>query len=815
MRRAHPFLVGLLLLTSLPVPSSADSWGERVHRGMTRGFGLAPDLGLDIEDLRTLKSWGADHFHLVLKMRYLPVVERGEKVTFSEEAWRRLDSFLQLAKGAGLKVVLLLGGEFHDYFFTRQEKWWRPEALPPWLEPKRRRKLASLWREIAKRYASDREVILGYNILDEPHPPLTKEGFEAWNEIAAEVAKAIREVDKYHTIVVTCAYFGVPKGMEHLKPLPVKGAVYCFTMYLPHAFTHQGIGGRPFGVVYPGPMKIGGKEAFVNHYWLERALKPVDEFQRRTGARIYVGGFSAIRYAPKGSAYQYVRDLIELFEERGWSWAYHSFRGWDGWDAERCSVRECRRRHKATARLELLKLAFRGRFPLSWRGLFGLHYTLDEPTVETIRGAPLHQWGDSLDVTEGEHKGAVPFRGPFSGKLRYLDFHGKYQRWKFDNDAVVEEAGRKGLTILPCFGPPRKFKLPEETTVWQDVVYAQVLRYNTGRFALFPLRYWQLGNEINSIGMFNILGIKPRKGESIWKYFNLPEQAKAYVNLYFAPTAVAVRRASKDAYGDEGKVRIVLGSVANAYNPRSREWMDELLSRSINSPTAPELNGKAVFEVADILSFHYLVTAGRPDWEEALDEIYRKWVASGRMLGMWATEEHGRRGRGFVTVCRVAARWLHFWCTHKWLPERGRCIFWGADLPKPGGKGIEAVRILGRFLEDWPLKEVTGSVKVYGAGRIELYAFLATTDSAERRLLVLAFPVKEKATVREVNFVKVLPEGNARVVLAHADRPREGREASFDKGKILFDPPLRLEGGTEDVLLIMVRGGFNDARPSK
>ena len=259
------FVIGFLILVNFVARSWADSWGTQIHRGMTA------ELGLNLDDLRTLKLWGADHIHLALKMRFLPVVEEGDRVTFSDEAWRRLDTFLKLARRAGLKVVLLLSGDFHKFFFSHQEEWRKPEALPPWLEQKRRRKLASLWQEIAKRYASDREVILGYNILDEPHPPLTKEGFKAWNEIATEVAKAIREVDKYHTIIVQCAAFGTPSGMEHLRPLPVKGVVYCFTMYLPHAFTHQGIGGRPFGVVYPGPASVGGKEIFLNRHWLEKA----------------------------------------------------------------------------------------------------------------------------------------------------------------------------------------------------------------------------------------------------------------------------------------------------------------------------------------------------------------------------------------------------------------------------------------------------------------------------------------------------------------------------------------------------------------
>ncbi len=50
------------------------------------------------------------------------------------------------------------------------------------------------------------------------------------------------------------------------------------------------------------------------------------------GARIYVGEFSAIAWAPGADAY--LRDCISLFEEYGWDWTYHAFREWAGWSVE-------------------------------------------------------------------------------------------------------------------------------------------------------------------------------------------------------------------------------------------------------------------------------------------------------------------------------------------------------------------------------------------------------------------------------------------------------------------------------------------------
>ena len=58
------------------------------------------------------------------------------------------------------------------------------------------------------------------------------------------------------------------------------------------------------------------------------------DFQRKYNVHIYIGEFSAIRWAPDNSAYRYLKDLIDIFEAHGWDWTYHAFREWDGWSVE-------------------------------------------------------------------------------------------------------------------------------------------------------------------------------------------------------------------------------------------------------------------------------------------------------------------------------------------------------------------------------------------------------------------------------------------------------------------------------------------------
>jgi hypothetical protein len=51
--------------------------------------------------------------------------------------------------------------------------------------------------------------------------------------------------------------------------------------------------------------------------------------------------------------------VIEVCEQHGWSWAYHAWREWEGWDAERNNFdRSDTARKAGTPRIELLNSFF-------------------------------------------------------------------------------------------------------------------------------------------------------------------------------------------------------------------------------------------------------------------------------------------------------------------------------------------------------------------------------------------------------------------------------------------------------------------------
>jgi hypothetical protein len=172
-----------------------------------------------------------------------------------------------------------------------------------------------------------------------------------WHSLATKTARAIRAIDPDHAIIIEPGPWGSPAGLEFFEPIDVERVVYSVHMYQPHQFTHQGVYNSPTGVDYPGEIdgRMWDKEA------LRKALQPARDYQIDYGVHIYIGEFSAIRWAPGTSARDYLSDVIDIMEEYEWDWAYHAFREWDGWSVEHGSDPKDRSRaEEPTDRQKLL-----------------------------------------------------------------------------------------------------------------------------------------------------------------------------------------------------------------------------------------------------------------------------------------------------------------------------------------------------------------------------------------------------------------------------------------------------------------------------
>ncbi len=306
------------------VAGPADT-GQDVPR--LRGAMVSPNI--DDEGLRVFgKVWNANLIRWQL-IRPTPVADPLDLSAYDrwlKSALAKLDAALPRCREYGLRVVVDLhsppGGQATGGGYAGSDHGLFTDAVC-------QRKFVDLWQRMARKYRGV-EGIWGFDLANEPVEGVVADGLADWQELAERAARAIRAVDPKRTIIVEPAEGGGPRGLAELQPLDLPNVVYSVHMYEPTAFTHQGVFSKQRPVRYPG--EIEGVQ--WGKAQLQAVLQPAIDFQKAYGVPMYIGEFSAIRWAPDESACRYLKDVIEIFEAHGWDWSYHAFREWDGWSVE-------------------------------------------------------------------------------------------------------------------------------------------------------------------------------------------------------------------------------------------------------------------------------------------------------------------------------------------------------------------------------------------------------------------------------------------------------------------------------------------------
>jgi len=314
-----------------------------------RGAMVSP--GIDEAGLRVFgEKWNANliRWQLVRQEKFDDGTDLVAYDRWLQGALKQLDTALPWCEKYGLKVVVDLhsppGGQRLSGGYAGSDHGLFTDA-------KCQRKFIEIWQQMAERYKNS-PVIWGYDLANEPVETPGDEDLADWQELAERAAKAIRAIDPKRTIIVEPAEWGGPQGLRALRPISVPNVVYSVHMYEPHAFTHQGVHGATKTYSYPG--EIAGQK--WDKAQLEAALQPVVAFQKKYNVHIYMGEFSAIRWAPDNSAQRYLKDVIDIFEAHGWDWTYHAFREWDGWSVEHNSNPQNHHRSETpTTREQLLR----------------------------------------------------------------------------------------------------------------------------------------------------------------------------------------------------------------------------------------------------------------------------------------------------------------------------------------------------------------------------------------------------------------------------------------------------------------------------
>jgi hypothetical protein len=335
-------------LTKKPAPMPGPMFtGRSVPR--LRGAMIGPRI--DEDGLRTFgRDWNANLVRWqLIRHRHATMDDYDE---WLESELQRLDAALPLCEKYGLMVAVDLhsppGGKatVSGYIGTDDRLF---------TDRKIQDKFVEVWHRIAKRYKNSKAV-WGYDLANEPVEDFVEDGCDDWHALAERAAKAIRAIDPTRAIICEAPPWGGPESLAEFTPIAVSNVVYSVHMYVPGEFTHQGVHKRDAEPVnYPGMIgkKMWDKAA------LEKVLQPVVDFQKNYNVHIYLGEFSAIRWAPGDSACRYLKDCIDIFESHGWDWSYHAFREWDGWSVEHGPDRKNRDRSPTpTDREKLLRSWF-------------------------------------------------------------------------------------------------------------------------------------------------------------------------------------------------------------------------------------------------------------------------------------------------------------------------------------------------------------------------------------------------------------------------------------------------------------------------
>lgn len=307
-----------------PMPFRARYTADVTTHGQVRGVMLS-QFTVNEDDFRTLKKWGAT----VARYQMYPVGDQWKGKTSDPEgfdAWLdwKLDvlkrEVLPLAREYSIPLVI----DLHVPPGGRGGSGMKMLDDPNWAKF-----FVDCWRKISFQLFEEKGVY-AYDLINEP-TQFSKPKVCDYLEIQKRAAIAIRCNDPKTPIIISCNADGAwcaPSAFKSMQPIDLVNILYQFHMYEPFEYTHQKVlpQFKDSVVEYPDATKGWNAEG------LHKIVAPVRAFERRYGARIFVGEFSAVAYA-KGCE-QWITDVAAVLNENGWSWCYHAFREWPGWSVE-------------------------------------------------------------------------------------------------------------------------------------------------------------------------------------------------------------------------------------------------------------------------------------------------------------------------------------------------------------------------------------------------------------------------------------------------------------------------------------------------
>ena len=245
-----------------------------------------------------------------------------------EVAWQNgidwLDSMLDAARDNG--IVAHIGT---DDFPIDSSLGLSELSAEFWNNPAHLDKTIELIGRFADHFKSRGSEVGSYSFLSEPTITVGEMSITPpqWSDFRNRIINKIREFDKERWIEVSPGPGGQASGYKTMELLNDEKIIYNAHMFDPHTFTHQGVGGRGLGYIYPDLV-------LFNKTWDKEGIRSsfdyLKSFQNKYGVPVSIGSFGVVRWATGGE--QYLQDFTDILDEYKWSWSYWSYKNWHGWD---------------------------------------------------------------------------------------------------------------------------------------------------------------------------------------------------------------------------------------------------------------------------------------------------------------------------------------------------------------------------------------------------------------------------------------------------------------------------------------------------
>jgi len=223
-----------------------------------------------------------------------------------------------------------------------------------WTENKFQEQAILFWEQLAKKL-KDHPAVVGYNLLNEPHPSWkdhpsasSRSGFEKWlqeiegttadlNQFYEKAVDRIRKIDPHTPIMLDGWQYASIEGFPYLKPVQDDAILYAFHFYGKWRYATFRVNKGKFS--YPDKMPIG--EENETETWeanrIAKEMAPIFEWATHYQVplnRIVAAEFGVDRRV--GGAALFLKDTIKSLNNKKLHWAFYSFRSatWDGLDYE-------------------------------------------------------------------------------------------------------------------------------------------------------------------------------------------------------------------------------------------------------------------------------------------------------------------------------------------------------------------------------------------------------------------------------------------------------------------------------------------------